>query len=73
MVSLKDLERWLSTTQAARVLGWSRQGVINLAEQKRVRAARTACGWLYDPESVENFAAIERGRQKGQGKSEPDR
>ncbi len=73
MVSLKELEKWLSTSQAARVLGWSRQGVINLAEQKRVRAVRTACGWLYDPKSVENFAVMERGRKKGQGKSEPDR
>lgn len=73
MVSLKELEKWLSTTQAAHVLGWSRQGVINLAKQKRVRAVRTACGWLYDPESVENFTVIERGRQNGQGKSERDR
>jgi hypothetical protein len=55
-VRLKELERWLSTMQTARALGWSRQGVINLAEQGRVRAVRTACGWLYDPKSVEDFA-----------------
>lgn len=55
MVRLKDLEKWLSTTQTARALGWSRQGVINLAEQGRVRAVKTAAGWLYDPKSVEDF------------------
>lgn len=60
MVSLKELEKWLSTTQTARALGWSRQGVINLAEQGRVKAVRTACGWLYDPASVEDFKEKER-------------
>jgi Helix-turn-helix domain len=55
MVRLKELEKWLSTAQTARALGWSRQGIINLAEQGRVRAVRTACGWLYDPKSVEEF------------------
>ncbi len=60
MVRLKELEEWLSTTQTARALGWSRQGVINLAEQRRVKAVRTACGWLYDPKSVEEFGRKER-------------
>ena len=31
-------------------------GVIDLAEQRRLRAVKTAAGWLYDPESVEAFA-----------------
>lgn len=38
-------------------MGWSRQGVINLAESRRIRSVRTAAGWLYDPRSVEDFAA----------------
>jgi hypothetical protein len=69
MVSLKDLEKWLSTTQTARALGWSRQGVINLAEQKRLRAVRTACGWLYDPKSVEAFGdELEAGQRHASAK-----
>jgi hypothetical protein len=50
--TLKELESWLSTGQVARELGISRQGAINLAESRKVRAAKTACGWLYDPQSV---------------------
>ena len=64
MVSLKELEKWMSTTQAAERLGWSRQGVINLAKQGRVRAVRTACGRLYDPKSVEAFALTEAEQQR---------
>jgi Helix-turn-helix domain len=60
MVRLKELEKWMSTGQVAERLGWTRQGVLNLAEQKRVRAVRTACGWLYDPKSIEEFAQKER-------------
>jgi hypothetical protein len=56
MVSLRELENWLSTGQTARALGRSRQGVIDLAEARRIRSVRTAAGWLYDPKSVEAFA-----------------
>jgi hypothetical protein len=38
-------------------LGYSRQGVINLAESRKIRSVRTVAGWLYDPESVEVFRA----------------
>jgi len=64
MVSLKELEQWLSTGQVARKLGRSRQGVIDLAEQRRLRAVKTAAGWLYDPESVEAFAEREPRKSK---------
>lgn len=56
MPSLKEFERWLSNGQVSRRLGRSRQGAINLAESRQVRAVKTACGWLYDPSSVEEFA-----------------
>jgi Helix-turn-helix domain len=56
LVSLRELENWLSTGQTARFLGRSRQGVIDLAEARRIRSVRTAAGWLYDPQSVEAFA-----------------
>ena len=57
MPSLSELETWLSTSQVSKKLGYSRQGAINLAESRKIRSVRTAAGWLYDPESVETFAA----------------
>ena len=56
---LKDLERWYSTGQVSKVLGRSRQGAIDLAEARKLRAVKTAVGWLYDPASVEAFAEAE--------------
>ena len=64
MVSLKELERWMSTGQVSKRLGRSRQGVIYLAEARRLRAVKTAAGWLYDPESVEAFAERESRKSK---------
>jgi len=64
MVSLKELERWLSTGQVSNKLGRSRQGVIDLAEARKLRAVKTAAGWLYDPKSVDTFAEQEaRGKE----------
>jgi excisionase family DNA binding protein len=47
----------MSTGQVAEKLSYSRQYIIRLAEEKKLRAAKTAAGWLYDPDSVETFAA----------------
>ncbi len=63
MVRLKELEGWLSTADVVEALGWSRQGVVNLANQKRVRAVKTRIGYLYDPKSVEEFRKKE-GREQ---------
>ncbi len=64
MVTLKELEHWLSTGQVSKKLGRSRQGVIDLAEARRLRAVKTAAGWLYDPKSVETFVEQEaRGKE----------
>jgi len=57
MPSLAELETWMSTSQVSIRLGYSRQGAINLAESRKIRAVKTAAGWLYDPDSVETFAA----------------
>ncbi len=57
MPSLTEIEKWLSTSQVSKKLGYSRQGVINLAESRKIRSVRTAAGWLYDPDSVDTFAA----------------
>ncbi len=56
MPSIRELETWLSTSQVAKKLGKTRQGVMWMAEHKRVRAAKTAVGWLYDPEDVDRLA-----------------
>ena len=59
MPTLRELERWMSTGQVSKRLGRSRQGVINLAEDKSIRAVKTAAGWLYDPDSVKDFECRE--------------
>jgi hypothetical protein len=64
MVSLKEFERWMSTGQVSKRLQRSRQGVIHLAEARKLRAVKTAAGWLYDPESVEMFAEREAKSEK---------
>ena len=53
--SLKELERWMGTGQVADNLGYSRQYIIDLAKERKIRAVKTGAGWLYDPESVEMF------------------
>ncbi len=62
MPSMKELESWMSTGQVSKKLGRSRQGVINLARERRLRAVLTGAGWIYDPRSVEEF-----GRNRGKG------
>ncbi len=55
MPSLSELERWMGTGQVADKLDYSRQYVINLAKEKKIRAVKTGAGWLYDPDSVEIY------------------
>ena len=65
MPSLKELETWLSTGQVSKRLSMSRQGVIYLAQQRKLRAVKTAAGWLYDPDSVEVYAAKVEASKEG--------
>lgn len=60
MPALKELEKWLSTGQVAKRLGKSRQGVLWLAENKKLRAVKVACGWIFDPASVQEYAEREK-------------
>ena len=57
MPSLRELERWMGTGQVADKLGYSRQYIIDLAKERKIRAVKTGAGWLYDPESVEMLRA----------------
>ncbi len=70
MPSIQEFEGWLTTGDTASRLGKSRQGVVWLCENRRLRAARTALGWLCDPVDVEKFAQRERDEKKG-GTSSP--
>jgi hypothetical protein len=65
MPTIKELERWVGTTEAAKAIGYSRQGIINLAEDKKVRAARTGAGWIYDPDDLEMFKARLKASKDG--------
>jgi len=65
MPTLKELERWMGTGQVAEILGYSRQGVINLAKDRKIRAVHTGAGWIYDPASVEVFKGPRRGSKGG--------
>lgn len=58
-MKLKDLEGWMSIGQTSKKLGRSRQGVLNIVEEGRIRGVKTQIGWLLDPESVETFAERE--------------
>ena len=65
MVILEDLERWMTTGQVSKYLGRSRQGVINLAEDRQLRAVKVGgVVWIYDPASVEDFERRQSGRKE---------
>ncbi|WP_143526578.1 helix-turn-helix domain-containing protein [Rubrobacter xylanophilus] len=61
MPTIKELERWLTSKQAADRLGISRQGATWLLEHRRLRGAKTRLGWLVDPQDVER---LRRERQE---------
>ena len=56
MPSIRQFEQWLTTGDTASRIGKSRQGVVWMLENKRLRGARTALGWLVDPADVQRFA-----------------
>jgi len=61
--TISELEKWLTTSQAANSLGKSRQGVTWMVENKKLRAVKTQLGWLVDPAAVENYKQKE-GREQ---------
>ncbi len=55
-MQLKELEKWITPTDAAKIVGISHQAIIKrLNEGKHYRAVYTRQGWLIDPASVEKF------------------
>lgn len=53
---VEQVQRWLSPSQAGRVLGTSGQWVTHLARSGELRGVKTALGWLVDPDDVEKRA-----------------
>ncbi len=51
--NLYDVEDWLAPSHAGRILGTSGQWVAILCRQGKLRAVRTALGWLVDPDDIE--------------------
>lgn len=59
MPTIRELESWLTTSQAASKLNKTRQGVTWMVENRKLRAAKTQLGWLIDPKDVERVAREE--------------
>ena len=49
---LRELEGWLTPTEAAKIIGISRQGMLKRLEEGRQRGVKTHQGWLVDPEAL---------------------
>ncbi len=64
MPTVREFERWLTTGDTASRLSKSRQGVVWMLENRRLRGARTALGWLVDPASVEEMASRQGERKR---------
>ncbi len=63
---VKEVESWLSPSQAGALLRTSGQWVTQLARDRKLDAVRTPLGWLINPADVERLAneRLERAEQK---------
>jgi DNA-binding Lrp family transcriptional regulator len=66
MVRLKEIKDWLTPAEAGRVIGISKQAVINRLEEAKLRGVKTHQGWLVDPRDAERAARElrRRGRRR---------
>jgi excisionase family DNA binding protein len=53
---MKEIENWLSPSEAGRLLGTSGQWVTQLARAGKLDGVRTSLGWLVNPEDVDRLA-----------------
>ncbi len=60
---MKDIEKWLTTAEAGKVIGISKQAVHKRFEANKIRGVKTKLGLLIDPEAAEK-AARERAEKK---------
>ncbi len=65
-VGIREVESWLSPSQAGAVLGTSGQWVTQLARRRELDAVRTSLGWLINPADVERLATerLRKAEQK---------
>lgn len=65
-IGVREVENWLSPSQAGAMLGTSGQWVTQLARRQQVDAVRTSLGWLINPADVERLAneRLERAEKK---------
>ncbi|PLS84595.1 MAG: hypothetical protein CYG60_17120 [Actinobacteria bacterium] len=63
---VKEVESWLSPSQAGAMLGTSGQWVTQLARRGELDAVRTSLGWLVNPADVERLAneRLKKAEQK---------
>ena len=69
-VRLSDLEDWLTPAEAGRIIGMSKQGVLNYLEDKALRGVKTHQGWLVDPKDAERVRDERAKRKRGVGSGE---
>ncbi len=70
-MKLKDLESWLTPTDAARLLTEggnriSRQAIEKRLNDGKYRAVKTRQGWLIDPNSIVGWLEREKALREGQ-------
>jgi hypothetical protein len=63
---VREVESWLSPSEAGEILGTSGQWVTQLARNDKLDAVRTSLGWLLNPADVERLAnkRLERAEKK---------
>jgi hypothetical protein len=63
---MREIENWLSPSEAGGILGTSGQWVTKLARRGELDAIRTSLGWLVNPADVERLAnkRLEKAEQK---------
>jgi hypothetical protein len=64
--SVKDVENYLSPSEAGEILGTSGQWIKQLARRGELDAVETHLGWLIEPASVERLA--DRRVKKAEGR-----
>jgi len=53
---VREIESWLSPSEAGKLLGTSGQWVTQLARAGRLDGVRTSLGWLVNPKDVDRLA-----------------
>jgi hypothetical protein len=63
---LREIEDWLSPSEAAALIGTSGQWVTQLAREGKLDSVRTSLGWLINPVDAERLASerLERAEKK---------